>query len=274
VPAIAALLVALTLAGGGWLLGPGQGLLGQTPAVPVAGVAIPVEQAWADLIAAAGTTQTVAIPAGRYIYVRSDGEGAILHHVPWRMQRQARQSWLEPTLLRYQRIVANGKIILGTPDVGFDADPRGPIGLNNPSLEWLTMLPTNEEELSSVLLTEAEPNRGVWSTRHALWEPLSELFLKADLAVPPAVRVAIYRMLASETGLTAQVLTVGGRDVYAIGRVERDRALELLFDPATGRVVGRRSLYLGDEDPGVTPDRVMSWSIWEQKVVSAVGRTD
>jgi len=63
---------------------------------------------------------------------------------------------------------------------------------------------------------------------------------------------------------------VDGRDVYVISRVERDDAQQLLFDPATGRCIGRRSLFLGD-DPGAPADRVMSWSIWTQSVVAAVG---
>jgi hypothetical protein len=58
--------------------------------------------------------------------------------------------------------------------------------------------------------------------------------------------------------------------MYVISRFERDDVQQLLFDPGTGRCVGRRSLFLGDA-PGAPADRVMSWSIWEQHLVAKAG---
>jgi hypothetical protein len=44
----------------------------------------------------------------------------------------------------------------------------------------------------------------------------------------------------------------------------------LLFDPATGRCIGKRSLFLG-VDPNSPADGVVSWSIWDQHVVTRMG---
>jgi hypothetical protein len=111
---------------------------------------------------------------------------------------------------------------------------------------------------------------GDWSNRHGLWEALAELFHTSDFAIPADVRTAIYRVMAQERGLAANLTTVDGRTVYVISRLERDDVQQLLFDPGTGRCVGRRSLFLGDA-PGAPADRVTGWAIWDQHVVAAAG---
>jgi hypothetical protein len=136
--------------------------------------------------------------------------------------------------------------------------------------QWIASLPTDPGTLRDLLLEQSRDIAGAWSNRHGLWDGLAELFHTADFAIPVDVRTAIYRVLAQEKGLTANRAVVGGRDVYLITRVERDDAQQLLFDPASGRCIGRRSLFLGD-DPSVPADRVLSWSIWDQHVVAKVG---
>jgi hypothetical protein len=61
---------------------------------------------------------------------------------------------------------------------------------------------------------------------------------------------------------------VDGHDLIAITRTEREHGTQLLFDPATGRCSGRVSLYFGVDGPGVARDNIMSWSVWQQEMVS------
>jgi hypothetical protein len=56
-------------------------------------------------------------------------------------------------------------------------------------------------------------------------------------------------------------MTLGDQELIAIGRDIRTDGQQLLFDPTTGRCVGRRSLHKGDPIEGVGPEGVRDWCV-------------
>jgi hypothetical protein len=240
-----------------------------TPLVP--GELIPADEAWAKLIAVAPLAEPVAAPEGRLIYIRTDGPamnrdaGGV-----WRWQWTVLQMWLDPWDMEPVEIRIDGISIMGRVE-----DPAGnstaPADLIHPTAAWLASLPTDPVTLREALL--AKSSGGAWSAEHEMWESVGNLCSFADLLLPTDVRVALYQALALEEGLTARRMTLGDQELIAIGRDIRTDGQQLLFDPTTGRCVGRRSLHKGDPIEGVGPEGVRDWSVWRQTVVEAVGRT-
>jgi len=282
---VAAGLVAVMALATGWYLVVGGG---SHKPLPADGQSLPVAQAWNAIIAAAQTAEPTTVPDGSIILVTQVGEGAQM--TPdgslWTMMNQDRDSWFDPRGMVFLMYTQNGKTYSangrpanseGTPGPGadkFGPDPTpGPVehpNLVTPTPQWIASLPTDPSALRDLLLAQSKDYAGDWSNRHGLWEALAEVFHTADFAIPVNVRTAIYRVMAQEKGLEANLTTVDGRPMYVISRFERDDVQQLLFDPGTGRCVGRRSLFLGDA-PGAPADRVMSWSIWEQHLVAKAG---
>jgi hypothetical protein len=265
IPVVAALAVALVAGLGALLLrAPAS-----QPVLAGSDTTIPVDQVWRDLIQKAQSVPAASIPAGSVLYVNTTAAGAVIEpHPPWPMVDQSNQAWYDPATMRLLGEVAPvGQSFPG------HLLPASPTGLYNASPQWIDGLPTTADKLGPVLLTDAAVGAGQWSVRHGLWEAVAELFHRNDLAVPPAVRVALYQVLAQEKGLTASRVTLNGRDLIAITRTERTDGQQLLFDPATGRCVGHRSFYLGHDEPGAPADGLMSWAVWEQAVVDRVGQT-
>lgn len=268
VPAAAglAVLIAATTV---WILGSARSQDGQrTASRPV-----PIAQAWAELIAAARNAEPAVLSDGSVIYVRVEGASVALSQDPgpWIMQDKAQESWLDPQGMRELLArAADGKTI--APHL--PGSEPAPVTLDAPTPQWIASLPTEPETLRDLLLAQSAHLRGDWSSRHGLWSALGELFQRADLVIPPAVRIAIYQVLAQESGLTASRTTVAGRDVYVISRIEGVDGYQLLFDPDTGRVVGRRILAVDDVGNGGAPaDRVAAWFVWDQAVVTSLGET-
>jgi hypothetical protein len=272
VPVTAGLAVLLLAVGGWWFLPGGGAGRGQQPASRGPGVDIPVDQAWVGLIAAARTATPAAPTREQLIYVRSEGEGAGLGGPTPQVMVQRRDAWYDPQGLLLLRLkdLESGETLLGG-SLDATGSHSTVVDLIHPTPAWLAGLPSDPDELAALLIQQSENVRGGWSGRYGLWEALASLFSAGDLVVPTGTRVALYEALAREDGLTAQRTTIGGRDVIAITRYERDSGQQLLFDPATGRCVGRASLFTGDPQPDLAADGVMSWSVWTQSLVSRTG---
>lgn len=275
--ASAAVVLAIALTGS-WVAGIGRGSHSAEPLAPPTmsvGESLPVDRAWAEIIGGARGAVEAGIPDDAVVYVRSEGSA---WNYPgsgdWRWEPEHHEMWLDPLGFRPLRIIRNGQTMLneGEPDRHpmAVAQRRQRANLHYPTVEWLAALPTDPAALEALLLRESKQES--WSNRYGMWEALSDLFRRADLALRPDVRVAIYDVMAAEDGLTATVVYVDGRRLYAIGRVERDHGQQIIFDPETGRAVGRRWVALSDVEPNPA-DGVMSWSLWRQAVVDVVGRS-
>lgn len=237
------------------------------PAIaPVDGEAMPVGQAWAELIEASAGVQPVNVEQGAYFYVKQTGAGYSSGGDRRLAQNQDRETWVRPGYLQVIRIVQHGDTLVDNDPNGI---PGGEPGLYTPTEGWLHGLPTDPTALAGVLLEQT--HRDSWSARHELWEQVGQLgSLGVDVVLPAELRSALYRVLADEENLTAQRLRFGGRTVIAIQRVERDSGQQLLFDETTGRLVGRRSVVVS-AGAGQPAGEIASWSVWEVSVVGGVG---
>lgn len=305
VPAMAATLVAGLVVGGAVVFRPGGGGLeagdpsaeksvepNLTPAPPETVAAL---NALAD--AAARGPAAAAVRPGQYIFVRHDGwaatfnangggaksDGGTSSTPPeatlgeGRMVRQLREIWFDPQGMIAMSIT-DGHTAFGNDPASERAafDRSGP-SILRPTPEWLAALPTDPDELRA-RLRGFFGGESSWSTDYALWDMLQNLYMNSGLVMTPAVRAALLRSFTGLLGITSGEVTIAGRRLVAVRHTERRSGLEILFDPATGSAVGRRSLTVGSDlkvapapgaptlDPGVTYQ-----ATWTQKVVDAVG---
>jgi hypothetical protein len=145
----------------------------------------------------------------------------------------------------------------------------------NPTPAWLAALPTDPDALLAEMRSWTTPDQS-WSVDHQVINLLHELHLRADPVLPTDTRVALLRAMARLTGLSATSPTVDGRTVVAIRHAEVNDTIEILFDPATGRAAGRRSIQ--GPDPGRPPapgePEIATYSVlWTWTVVDEVGQT-
>jgi hypothetical protein len=265
VPIASALAVTLAVGVGALLLRGG----GTPVALPGNDPTVPVAQAWAELERAGRSAQPASIVDGQVLYVHTQAVGAAvtIDGTPWTMIDESSTAWYDPATMRLLKL---------TP--ARDGVPQGPNArvvppdLDDATPAWVASWPTDPDALRQFLLDAAAPSAGDWAVRHRIWDGVSHVLATTDLVLPPAVRVALYQVLSEESGEVATHVTVAGRSLLAITRVERTDGQQLLFDPATGRCVGHRSIFVG-QDPGAPADGVMSWAVWDQAVVPAVGAT-
>jgi hypothetical protein len=291
-PTVAATLVAGLVLGGALVLRPGSELLdfgapsddktSEPNLAPAPPETVDALKALAD--AAARGPAAVEVRPGRYIFVRHDGWAASLPAVndengaqEGTIERQIRELWFDPAGM-IMVSGTDGKADLGAdPGAARAAFKERGAGLMYPTREWLAALPTDPERLRG-RLRDLTGDGGAWSTDHALWSSLQEFYLSTDLLLAPELRAALLRSFTGLRGLTSSEVTVDGRRLVAVRHTERDNGDEILFDPATGAAVGRRSVMLSldvtvsappeapELEPGVTYQ-----ATWTQKVVAAVG---
>ncbi|BCB87545.1 hypothetical protein Psuf_048580 [Phytohabitans suffuscus] len=308
VPALAATLVAGLVVGGAVLFRPGGEPLGfgappsadkssdpnLTPAPPETVAALNALAA-----AAAAGPPAARVAPGRYIFARHDGWAAGYEMsagngvqrrggsgaapgqaaVPSNgtLERQIREIWFDPQGMVAVSITDGKREMSADPAAGRAAfKDRGP-SLFQPTPEWLATLPTDPDQLRAEL-REQIGEGGAWSTDHALWSTLQEVYFSADLVMTPELRAALLRSFTGLRGITSSEITVDGRRLVAVRHTERGGGNEILFDPATGSAVGRRSMSLDGSvtvsvppgapklEPGVTYQ-----ATWTQKVVAGVG---
>ncbi|MBE1488469.1 hypothetical protein [Plantactinospora soyae] len=191
------------------------------------------------------------------------------------------QMWLTP----------RGMIVLDARLNGQDVDPgptdgqrgseamqrllvEGP-SLGLPTPQWLAELPTDPALLRSRLLDDLAGSPD--SPDGRLAKALGVLLRSADPVLVPAVRVALYQVLAGLDGLSAARVTVGGREQYVIRHVDGGAVTDLLLDPGTGRAAGRATGRLagtggGGSDAAAYPAGLRSQDLWSWAIVPTVGR--
>jgi hypothetical protein len=189
--------------------------------------------------------------------------------------------WLDPQGMIALGIVRNGEDMTKGPKADHEAqvaEARHRLAADGPSLaqptpQWLAALPTDPAELRARLVAAIGENK--WSEEHRLVSALGDLFWMAEPVLTPEVRVALYRVLAGIDGLTAAEVSIDGRKLYAVRHTERQSADDLLFDPITGRAVGRGSAVVDDSRAGpARPGGPWTYrALWTYAIVSAVGRT-
>ena len=103
---------------------------------------------------------------------------------------------------------------------------------------------------------------------------MGQLYSSCEILLTPKQRATLLRAFTGLSGLSMRYVTIDGRQLIAIRQTDGDSGNEIIFDPLTGRAVGRGSSYDGDDltviqapngptlDPGV-----MYQATWTQSIV-------
>ncbi|WP_117213036.1 CU044_5270 family protein [Allorhizocola rhizosphaerae] len=145
---------------------------------------------------------------------------------------------------------------------------ESPVGVHRPTLEWLATLPTDPEKLLAHLRIEIG-RHDRWTVDGQLWDMLAQMYSYCELALTPAQRANLLRAFTGMSGLSTRDIAVDGRSLIAIRHTDDTKGKEILFDPDTGRVVGRASYFLGEGVTIINPFDVngVSRMLWTQSVV-------
>lgn len=301
VPAMAGILVAGLVIGGALVLRPGSDDLGfgspsgEKTSEPNLAPAPPETVAALNALAeaAARGPAAAAVRPGQFIFVRHDGWAASFRAnaaqatattepreaelTEGTIERQIREMWVDPEGMITMSITDGREEMGGDPASERAAFKRDGPGLNWATPEWLASLPTDPERLRGQL-RDLIGKGDSWSTDHALWTNLQEFYLRTDLLLTPELRAALLRSFTGLLGITSSEVTVDGRRLVAVRHTERGSGDEILFDPATGSAVGRRSVAESSGVVVTTPadaprldPGVLYQATWTQKVVAAVG---
>lgn len=187
-----------------------------------------------------------AVTPGQLVFVKIDGWAArYTGDKVAEMQPQTRLIWHDPNGMNAVEIT-DGKTSMMR---GQERGTAQPVTADIPSFsfptpQWLAALPADADQLAKLLTDTVHDTK--WSTPHEVWSMMSGFYTSSDLLLPPAVRAALFRSYAKLDGLTATEMTIGGLRYIGLRHVEQQSADEVLFDPSTGRAVGKRSLYGGD----------------------------
>jgi hypothetical protein len=302
---IAAAAVVLGLAGGGAaLFAPADS---DTPVASLPSAGTPIDaRAALDALTTAGRTAAAApVAAGQLIYVHTEGVTASYNAgsggslETGTIGREDHEMWLDPQGMIPLKITRDGVDLMTGPkeQVARETDPQkkklgaGPeeeiarqrqeLADNGPSAfrptpAWLADLPADPAALRALLLDEVGVNK--WSGDHRLFTALSDLLINAEPILEPATRTALYGALGTIGRLTALDTTAEGLRVYAIRHTENGSIDEILFDPTTGRFLGRGSGHEDTPPPasagGIEPpvDPGISYrAVSAYEIVSAVG---
>ncbi|MET8702532.1 CU044_5270 family protein [Kitasatospora sp. NPDC004723] len=159
------------------------------------------------------------------------------------------------------------------------ADSRVPAAqgsLNSPTYRLLTTLPTDPDALLKLIYNDTRLNHGSGSASttgadHQAFIAIGDLL--RDSVVPPQVSSALYRAAARIPGVVAvdDSVDATGRHGVAVAQVNDGRRFEWIFDPATLRLLGTRTVLIRDGVWGSAGDEVDSTAVLVQCIVGAPG---
>ncbi|MBB5871199.1 hypothetical protein F4553_004578 [Allocatelliglobosispora scoriae] len=292
VPVTAAVVVAALTIGGVTLLRPSGGQdAGTTVVLPSPGATKEIEPntdpaspetvtALNALATAAGGGTAVTINAGQLVFVRTDGTanstsgqaetgGAVASPAVVTTEAEVREIWFDPQGAIPLKITDGVNDLNAGPKSNFAAEiaqARDDLATQGPSLirptpQWLAALPTDPTALLAQLRAESQQEGAAWSVDHRLWDTMANLYSGSEIALTPAVRAALLQALSGLHGLTTSTVTVNGHSLVAIRHTEKLSGDEILFDPASGKAVGRRTLY---------NNQVEYESTWVQSIVNGL----
>jgi hypothetical protein len=239
VPAVAGLAVVLVAAASLVFYRTGGGTF-----FPIASTtdAVAALNSMADL-AAAASPQTVA--NGQLVRTVSEGWGG--HCTPGEcvLKPTSRELWYDPSTGRVVKLMIGSRDMLAGETA--QTPPDNPLrpGVRMPTSGWLASLPSDPGRLLEQLRVEVGEHPS-WSVDHQLWDAMSSVYYLCEVVLTPAQRAALLRALAQVSGLSVRDLFVDGVPLIAIRQTEKDSGDEIIFDPSTGRAVGRASVFLGD----------------------------
>jgi hypothetical protein len=149
-------------------------------------------------------------------------------------------------------------------------------GLRMPTPQWLASLPTDTGELLKLLRLETGDHEK-WTVDHLLWDAMAQLYSSCELLLTPTIRAALLRSFTGLSGLSVRHVSIDGQQLVAIRQTDGKNGNEIIFDPQTGRAVGRGNSYSGDDLTVVQPPTgptldpgVLYQATWVQTIVDEI----
>jgi hypothetical protein len=153
----------------------------------------------------------------------------------------------------------------GTNPKNTPATPAKP-GLANPTPGYLASLPTDPDRLRAVLQAEAAGDSRL------VFKRVAALATTADALLSPALRSALYQVLATVPGVerVPGQVDLGGHVGVAIAHTGDGKRTELVIDPVSSRMIGFRIVAVSAAD-GVPAGTAVYAATAGQKIVRKVG---
>lgn len=144
--------------------------------------------------------------------------------------------------------------------------------LANPTPSYLASLPTDPDQLATVLRTEAAKDGPAGETDRLIFKRVSALATTADALLSPELRSALYQVLASVPGVerVPGQVDLAGRPGVAIAKTDDGRRTEIIIDPVSTRMIGFRMVALTAQD-GIPAGTVIFSATANQKIVERLG---
>lgn len=245
---------------------------GAPPSVAAASAAdplatAPAAEAWPTdltavverLVGLSAGVQPVEVPAGKALHLASRGQQR--GDSPF-----TQKIWYEPDGQILLRSVRTGPGWMNhTTSAGERDEARAELAREGPNFgqstrAYLAGLPTTPAHLLALVRPAPRSKEGAPTGDHYLFKSYVELFMYMQPVLTPQLRAALYRTLPLVNGVRVFGSTnVGGRDVVVIVHDEPGRdATAMLFDPATGEVIG---------DASMGADGFTYVSLWDARTV-------
>lgn len=262
--------------------------------LPSGGGAWHAERAAADVLrdtAAVAATQpsTPPLAPGQYVYTRSENaylSVALSEHSFAVLVPHVREMWVAPDGSGRLREAAGEAVFLSAEDRSAWTEAGSPeLPGGKPTDETfrsgglvfqdLWSLPTEPGELREAverLASEVGP-----TGNSEMFELIGQLL--RETYAPPAVRSALYRLMADIPGveLVGDTKDETGRAGVAVAYVHRGLRREFIFNPETSQLLGERQVAV---DPGkaglhVAPGTVIGWAAYlDSRVVDSTATTE
>lgn len=219
------------------------------------------------------SVQTVTGPDGPASYVAEDvterwsavGEGTLPKLVKTTRGLDARP--LTPAdgarLAAYGTDYTKVTTFTDTPGTDPKNTPATPVkpGLANPTPAYLASLPTDPQRLKAVLAADGP-----------IFKRVGALATTADALLSPALRSALYQVLATVPGVerVPGQVDLAGRPGVAIARTGDGKRTEIVIDPGSSRMLGFRIVAVTAAD-GVPAGTVVYAATADQKIVREPG---
>ncbi|WP_086853767.1 CU044_5270 family protein [Amycolatopsis kentuckyensis] len=148
----------------------------------------------------------------------------------------------------------------GTDPKNTPATPAKP-GLANPTPAYLASLPTDPQRLKAVLEADGP-----------IFKRVGALATTADALLSPALRSALYQVLATIPGVerVPGQVDLAGRPGVAIARTADGKRAEIVIDPVSSRMLGFRIVAVTAAD-GIPAGTVVHAATADQKIVREPG---
>ncbi|WP_128379743.1 CU044_5270 family protein [Streptomyces cavernae] len=227
------------------------------------------------IAAAAMATDTKPVKDDQFVYVRSltrmnqgtfDGPVQLgpLH---------TREVWMSqvstPVSAGIGWIRESGKgAVMPGQEVPVDSADAVPAGIDRPTYEWLSSLPTDPDDLLRLLYARTTVDEGE-SKDQAVYGKIGDLL--RETVMPPANAAALYKAVARIPGVTEIADAVDAAGRHGIGITREDAASatrdEWIFDRKSLAYLGSRSYITKDKRKGARPDTLFGIDAVMQRAV-------